>query len=1001
MAVNNLSKYTENDGLGFPLNFRRGNPNPLDNSSVYSSLAAAQEYAKNDPVAYVGQPITVVDASSGTATMYVIQNEAGDLLALATSTATGDITTTVQELMGKVTTLIGSDADKSVRAIAAEEIAAQLIPEGAKESLDSLTEIAKWIQDHPDDVATMNAAIQAAQEAAEAAQADVDALEAVVGTAKTESKAATGLYAYIDAADDKKVDKEVGKGLSANDFTDEFKTKLEGIAAGAQVNYISGVDENEFTVTDGELAVKQIAASKITGLNEAVTAKADKVTGAVAGNFAGLDGNGNLTDTGYKAADFATAAQGAKADSAIQGVKVNGAELTADGDKKVNVTIAEGTANGTVKVNGSDVAVHGLKSAAYTDSSDYATADQGSKADSAIQTVKVNGTALSANDNAVDVTIAEGTANGTVKVNGSDVKVHGLKSAAYTDSSAYATAAQGTKADTAVQGMTILGKALSKDTNTLTAEEAKTALGLGSAAYENTDAFDAAGAADAVLGKSNDDATVATVYGAKAAAAAAKAKAEEVLGTSGDAATDATVYGAKAAAAKSQAKAEEVLGTSGDAATAATVYGAKAAAAKAQTTADTGVANAATAQAAAEAAHAKAEEVLGTSGDDATAATVYGAKAAAAKAQTTANAAMPKAGGAFTGAVTVQAPTEDMNPATKKYVDDAIDAIPEQTNYSVSVVESTPTGYAKAYTIKQLGKDVATINIPKDMVVESGSVETKTTSGAWGKAGTYLHLVLANATNDDIYINVGDLIEYVTGGTAADGMITVAVSADHVATATINDGKITLAKLDAATQAKINQAHTHASGSKDITTVSGDLQFANGTLSYSHPTTTATGAAFVKVGKDDKGHVVLGNAVAKADLTGLLDAGEGTYDAKGSAATAKSEAIAAAATDATTKANAVLGTASDVATTATVYGAKAAAAKAQKTADDAVADAAAAQGTADSAVAAAAAAQATADAAMPKAGGAFTGAVTVKAPTAAMNPATKQYVDDALEWGEF
>ena len=935
MAVNNLSKYTENDGLGFPLNFRRGNPNPLDNSSVYSSLAAAQEYAKNDPVAYVGQPITVVDASSGTATMYVIQNEAGDLLALATSTATGDITTTVQELMGKVTTLIGSDADKSVRAIAAEEIAAQLIPEGAKESLDSLTEIAKWIQDHPDDVATMNAAIQAAQEAAEAAQADVDALEAVVGTAKTESKAATGLYAYIDAADDKKVDKEVGKGLSANDFTDEFKTKLEGIAAGAQVNYISGVDENEFTVTDGELAVKQIAASKITGLNEAVTAKADKVTGAVAGNFAGLDGNGNLTDTGYKAADFATAAQGAKADSAIQGVKVNGAELTADGDKKVNVTIAEGTANGTVKVNGSDV------------------------------------------------------------------KVHGLKSAAYTDSSAYATAAQGTKADTAVQGMTILGKALSKDTNTLTAEEAKTALGLGSAAYENTDAFDAAGAADAVLGKSNDDATVATVYGAKAAAAAAKAKAEEVLGTSGDAATDATVYGAKAAAAKSQAKAEEVLGTSGDAATAATVYGAKAAAAKAQTTADTGVANAATAQAAAEAAHAKAEEVLGTSGDDATAATVYGAKAAAAKAQTTANAAMPKAGGAFTGAVTVQAPTEDMNPATKKYVDDAIDAIPEQTNYSVSVVESTPTGYAKAYTIKQLGKDVATINIPKDMVVESGSVETKTTSGAWGKAGTYLHLVLANATNDDIYINVGDLIEYVTGGTAADGMITVAVSADHVATATINDGKITLAKLDAATQAKINQAHTHASGSKDITTVSGDLQFANGTLSYSHPTTTATGAAFVKVGKDDKGHVVLGNAVAKADLTGLLDAGEGTYDAKGSAATAKSEAIAAAATDATTKANAVLGTASDVATTATVYGAKAAAAKAQKTADDAVADAAAAQGTADSAVAAAAAAQATADAAMPKAGGAFTGAVTVKAPTAAMNPATKQYVDDALEWGEF
>lgn len=43
--------------------------------------------------------------------------------------------------------------------------------------------------------------------------------------------------------------------------------------------------------------------------------------------------------------------------------------------------------------------------------------------------------------------------------------------------------------------------------------------------------------------------------------------------------------------------------------------------------------------------------------------------------QTTAEAAMPKAGGAFTGAVTVQAPSEDMNPATKQYVDVAIGGV--------------------------------------------------------------------------------------------------------------------------------------------------------------------------------------------------------------------------------------------------------------------------------------------------------------------------------------
>ena len=63
----------------------------------------------------------------------------------------------------KVTTLVGSDTDKSVRTIANEELAAQLIPESAKESLNTLEEIASWIQNHPDDASAMNAAITALQ----------------------------------------------------------------------------------------------------------------------------------------------------------------------------------------------------------------------------------------------------------------------------------------------------------------------------------------------------------------------------------------------------------------------------------------------------------------------------------------------------------------------------------------------------------------------------------------------------------------------------------------------------------------------------------------------------------------------------------------------------------------------------------------------------------------------------------------------------------------------
>ena len=56
-------------------------------------------------------------------------------------------------------TLVGSDTGKSARTIANEELAKQLIPEGAQESLDTLTEIAQWIQDHPDDAAAMNTAL--------------------------------------------------------------------------------------------------------------------------------------------------------------------------------------------------------------------------------------------------------------------------------------------------------------------------------------------------------------------------------------------------------------------------------------------------------------------------------------------------------------------------------------------------------------------------------------------------------------------------------------------------------------------------------------------------------------------------------------------------------------------------------------------------------------------------------------------------------------------------
>lgn len=97
MAKYNLENYTAADGLGFPLNFRRGNPNPLDNSSVWKTYTEAVTYATTDPTAYVGQILSVVDTTTNTVTVYSIQDEDGTLKKVGTSPVGDESTITVAE----------------------------------------------------------------------------------------------------------------------------------------------------------------------------------------------------------------------------------------------------------------------------------------------------------------------------------------------------------------------------------------------------------------------------------------------------------------------------------------------------------------------------------------------------------------------------------------------------------------------------------------------------------------------------------------------------------------------------------------------------------------------------------------------------------------------------------------------------------------------------------------------------------------------------------------
>lgn len=67
---------------------------------------------------------------------------------------------TTEELNGIVNTLVGGDADKSVRTVALEVLSEQLLADGATENFETLQELAAWLADHPEEAAEMNLTIQ-------------------------------------------------------------------------------------------------------------------------------------------------------------------------------------------------------------------------------------------------------------------------------------------------------------------------------------------------------------------------------------------------------------------------------------------------------------------------------------------------------------------------------------------------------------------------------------------------------------------------------------------------------------------------------------------------------------------------------------------------------------------------------------------------------------------------------------------------------------------------
>ena len=190
-----------------------------------------------------------------------------------------------------VDTLVGADTGKSVRTIANEELAAQLIPEGAQESLNTLQEIAQWIQDHPDDAAAMNTAI-------EALETKVDTGEQTVSAYVPAAIAALNIGDYATAAALTAVADRVTT-LEGASHTHANKAELDKIADGDKAKW-DAAEQNAKDYADG-LAGNYDAAGSAIAAETAAKSYAD----SLAANY---DAAGSATTAETNAKEYADTA---------------------------------------------------------------------------------------------------------------------------------------------------------------------------------------------------------------------------------------------------------------------------------------------------------------------------------------------------------------------------------------------------------------------------------------------------------------------------------------------------------------------------------------------------------------------------------------------------------------------------------------------------------------------------------------------------------------------
>lgn len=146
----------------------------------------------------------------------------------------------------------------------------------------------------------------------------------------------------------------------------------------------------------------------------------------------------------------------------------------------------------------------------------------------------------------------------------------------------------------------------------------------------------------------------------------------------------------------------------------------------------------------------------------------------------------------------------------KAYTDAEIGKIPAQTDYTVTITETTTglaSDVAKKYTFTQNGAEIGSINLAKELVVTSGSVKEVTVTDMPYVGAVigdkYIELVIANQ-DTPIYVPAKDLVDIYTAGANASE-VQVAISNTNEITATLVNGGIAEEKLAEGVKTKLNK----------------------------------------------------------------------------------------------------------------------------------------------------------------------------------------------------